>query len=249
MGGGGSLSTRRIGVATFACLAVAFTQAAFAEPKIVPAADVAACVRVGGDVCRTVRDTAKCDAWHREHAAEINADTVVITDSEEHGQVFGFIGKRSEVAANYYRCENPGAITSPPEDWERESWKYESYIGAGDTSITGQAFLRQRGGEVVTCAGSPVLAVPVGYYFDRLTVESLPGLHPDAQLAIRRTTCDATGNFRFSKLPAEKWRIVTKVSWETADRFSPIQGGIVSRVVDSRDGVEPVYLTNADVVR
>ena len=212
-------------------------------------ADVTACVRVGGQICKTVRNLDRCNAWHEEHASLIGADTVVIADSDEHGQVLGFIGKRSEVVANYYRCKNPEAITLPPNEWEEESGKYVGYAGEGSTSITGQAFLRQRGGGVVTCAGSPVIAVPVGHFFDRISPAYLQDLQPGALSLIRQTTCDAAGNFRFSRLPAEKWRVVTNVTWETADRLDKFQGGVLSRVAPSEDAPDPIYLTNTDLVR
>src|SRR5208337_5281057 len=46
--------------------------------------------------------------------------------------------------------------------------EYIPYTKLGGAAIIGQAFMRQKGGGVVTCAGSPVLLVPDTPYIEEM---------------------------------------------------------------------------------
>jgi len=113
--------------------------------------------------------------------------------------------------------------------------EHEPYRADGSASITGQAFLRQRGGGVVTCAGEKVMVMPDTQYFRETLLQLKAGAVPSAGQdvwkgagLVRRTQCDAQGNFTVTKLPAGNWLVVTAVLWTVGYRQ---QGGIVSTSV------------------
>ena len=100
--------------------------------------------------------------------------------------------------------------------------EYQPYLAAGNATITGQAFLTQRGGDVVKAAGRTVTLDPatsVGNEWwekvvtDRYDQSETP---PSTafQQARRTTTADADGRFRFSDLPPGKYYLHTVVTWE-----------------------------------
>lgn len=231
-------------LAVMCLLPMAATAESFA--KIDNDADVSACVRVERKLCKTTRSLDHCNPWHEENAARVGADTVVVVNSDKNSQVLGFIGKRSEVIADYYRCKNPEPIVAAPDYWDVEAFRYENYQGQGTTSIMGQAFLRQRGGGIVTCAGSDVYAIPIGPYFEGVMDPVTASLDERARVLVHHAMCDASGNFKFSKLPEARWRVVTAVVWDTAIRYENVQGGYLSKEVNSVVDPEPVYLTGAD---
>ena len=97
----------------------------------------------------------------------------------------------------------------------------------GPNTIRGQAFLRQRGGGVVTCAGQQVWLIPEGGY----ARERMMNIYSTAnrvaqQIAIadlpnaeylnytRDTVCDAQGNFAFEGIANGRYFVVTAVLWE-----------------------------------
>lgn len=114
--------------------------------------------------------------------------------------------------------------------------EHKTYSNPGQGSIAGQAFLRQRGGGVVTCAGAAVLLFPATpYYFEWAKLmrvyPSVPEhlINPDAKKLVKTTTCNAQGNFGFNGLAHGKWLAMTSVHW-TVGRHE--QGGPLSAVVN-----------------
>lgn len=125
---------------------------------------------------------------------------------------------------------------------------HETYSGAGRGAVQGQAFLRQRGGGVVTCAGSQVFLIPSTPYFHQ-ALRSFSSIE-NAQFSInaeqyrKRTTCDAQGNFRFDAIPDGTWLVVTEVRWHVGHNS---QGGALkSEVIVSEGGKTEVFLTDAN---
>ena len=98
----------------------------------------------------------------------------------------------------------------------------------GTNSITGQAFMRQAGGGVVTCAANPVYLVPrTDYAVERMLNiygksenpgRQLLGVIPDdpdpGYLRLSRDTiCDAEGDFEFFNVPDGEYFVTTGVFW------------------------------------
>jgi hypothetical protein len=99
--------------------------------------------------------------------------------------------------------------------------EHEPYAKPGDNGINGQAFLAQQDGSVVTCAGSRVLLLPATSYFREMfwhmivagrDAESPERTYPGLKTMIRRTECDAQGNFSFSEIPSGTWFMLTEVN-------------------------------------
>lgn len=116
----------------------------------------------------------------------------------------------------------------------------------GPNAVNGQAFLRQKGGGVVTCAGRTVSLIPSGAHSrERIRNEygttRWPALavRPADQpsrvylLHMRRTICDAQGNFAFSGLADGDYFVETVVNWEVAGED---QGGALMAPVSLWDG-------------
>jgi hypothetical protein len=133
-------------------------------------------------------------------------------------------------------------------DPQAGSWILER----GSGSIGGQAFLRQQGGGVVTCAGAMVGVLPATAYatermrllyqstergFNQLRrVEDAP---MDYQQQTRQAQCDAQGRFRIADLPPGEYYLVTRVVWAVGGAQ---QGGSIMRRVRLAPG------QNAEVI-
>ena len=105
----------------------------------------------------------------------------------------------------------------------------------GNATITGQAFLNQQGGGVVTCAGNYVVLTPVNSYssermqliygsttkgylsdLDQGFIQLTPEPPSSYYNLAKQTQCDAQGNFKFKNIPANKeYFIYTQVEWGT----------------------------------
>ena len=148
-----------------------------------------------------------------------------------------------------------GCVTMTPPQWNPVSdateAEYQPYLTGGTGSVTGQAFLTQAGGAVVTAAGRTVTLDPatsVGnewwgkagklWVFRALTPPS-----PGFAKARRTTVADAEGRFKFSDLAAGKYYVRTEVTWEVGD-YVPTQGGLVGQVVEVRDGKTSEVILN-----
>lgn len=132
--------------------------------------------------------------------------------------------------------------TSPPPTWEpttkiRET-EYDHYLEKGTGSLTGQAFLTQRGGGVVKAAGRTVTLDPATstgnewwgksgkVYEHRMLTPPSPGFAK----ARRKAIADADGKFKFTDLPAGKYYVRTEVTWDVV--YHGVQGGLVGQVVE-----------------
>ena len=134
----------------------------------------------------------------------------------------------------------------------------------GSSTITGQAFLNQKGGGVVTCAGREVSLIPVtvystermkaifksdqkGYYGNDTYVYPKIVFNPSAPTEYfnskRTTLCNAQGDFKFVDVPANKeYFILTNVSWEVA--YEPQGGSLMIKVKTTENEVTETILVN-----
>lgn len=116
-------------------------------------------------------------------------------------------------------------------------------LKTGSNTIKGNAFLRQRGGGVVTCAGSDVMLwAATGYAEQRalaLYGNTAGGFNPGIQyrfepdepklsVLTRKSICDSQGNFTFEGLADGAYYVATRVAWHTG---ASTEGGFVARRV------------------
>lgn len=114
--------------------------------------------------------------------------------------------------------------------------EYAQFMQPGQHSVQGQAFLVQRGGDVVRGAGREVTLDPLTPYamewFVRFGADARRFDHmppaPEFAKARRTTVADADGKFSFQDLPAGAYLVRSTVTWETG--YSR-QGGVVADTV------------------
>lgn len=129
---------------------------------------------------------------------------------------------------------------------------HSSYKMKGNSALTGQAFLRQRGGTVVTCAGSTVTLVPASPYFRALVAAIMAGERQDLHVGMdpdvaRTTSCDAQGNFSFRDVPAGSWIVATRVTWQ-AGRYGEQGGNLFREAVLEPNQQTTAILSGVDQV-
>lgn len=111
----------------------------------------------------------------------------------------------------------------------------------GTNRIEGNAFLRQRGGGIVTCAGETVRLVPLGgfakRYFRLRYVEQKPATvdffdAPSYNEHVRETRCDSDGRFSFTRVAPGDYFVETTVSWYLSSLGT--QGGDIGYALQVR---------------
>jgi hypothetical protein len=127
---------------------------------------------------------------------------------------------------------------------------YRAYSGSGSGTVIGQAFLTTRGGDVKVAAGREVYLDPATDYakacFDYVRdAGALYDPTPSAGLLLndrRSTVADAQGRFKFSRLPAGKYFVSTRITWITGAPGNGLQGGVVmgTTIVTASDTAEVV---------
>jgi hypothetical protein len=117
--------------------------------------------------------------------------------------------------------------------------EYQAYTPGGTASLSGQAFLTQRGGGVVKAAGRTVTLDPatsVGNEWwaksgKSWALRSFTPPSPGFAKARKTTVADADGRFKFLGLAPGKYYVRTEVTWE-AGGYTPTQGGLVGQLVE-----------------
>lgn len=145
-----------------------------------------------------------------------------------------------------------GCVTAVPLRNVPTVDELSAYAAPGDRSIAGQAFLRQGGGGVVTCAGEDAVLLPAVPLVEEAMRLWLAGEEVDASTvpranvagSVRWSTCDAAGNFAFAELPARIYWLVVPVRWSVAREP---QGGMLARRISLEGELEPrVILSGSD---
>ena len=128
---------------------------------------------------------------------------------------------------------------SAPTGNEPSLFKITDYQ-LGSNTVRGQAFLKQKGGGVVTCAGElvhlkPNYPKPNTDKYDEELLDYL--ITPEERSLYKETQCDAQGNFEFHKVPSGKWVIQVNVSWDVFSVESvPLPSGNFYYTADDRQG-------------
>ena len=116
----------------------------------------------------------------------------------------------------------------------------------GDSSVSGSAFIRQRNGGIVSCAGFEVELFPQSSYADERLSYLYSNLNKgfNTSRAIdtgdhryladgRKTICGVDGKFKFTNLPNGVYYIITQVAWQVG--YST-QGARLFQKVDLTSG-------------
>jgi hypothetical protein len=137
--------------------------------------------------------------------------------------------------------------------------------GSGPNSVSGDAVLRTRGGDVKTCAGLDVKLVPVnerteiyarwafgsaaGGYASSISQSVDKATMPDEAVPfIRAKKCNAQGQFNFAGLPDGSYYVIATVTWQapSGGRYAYLatQGGELAQRVELAGGKrEEITLT------
>lgn len=142
-------------------------------------------------------------------------------------------------------CAPPAPVTAPRPlvalDLASVAWAADS----GTATVEGQAFLKTRGGDVKYGAGNTVYLVPnTPHTFDWFTrvsrdYSNAPELDPAINKVTRKTLASGDGRFRFERVPAGSYIVVTTVQWgaPVGYRGSLVaQGGFVGAAVTAESG-------------
>ena len=148
------------------------------------------------------------------------------------------------VAATLSGCISMPAPMERPPFPVAEYAQLDGRTGTG--VVTGQVFLRTRGGEVRYGAGSEVLLNPVTSYSTHWYTTSYQGnkllADPDPRYNAHIITvqADGSGNFRFESVPAGDYYLTSEVFWDVPGPYgvSNMQGGYISERVSVEDGKE-----------
>ena len=132
-----------------------------------------------------------------------------------------------------------------------------AYADGGNSTLKGQAFLRQESGKLVTCAGSEVLLMP-DVAWTREVIHQLRqgkiakmrvnGERPSKMFpqAFRKKWCKRDGEFEFARLAPGPWILMTHVTWKAG---YALQGGIMVGFVEVPEGgVEEVVLSSGHLM-
>ncbi len=126
---------------------------------------------------------------------------------------------------------------------------YAQYKNQGTATLSGQAFLKTRGGDVKFAAGSVVTLDPVTEYsrewFEKAgkTWSRRNEMPPNGRFAEfrKKTVADASGHFKFSQLSAGSYYVRTECTWHTGSSNymvpnADIQGGLIFLEVNIAEG-------------
>ncbi|HJU05845.1 MAG TPA: carboxypeptidase-like regulatory domain-containing protein [Nitrospiraceae bacterium] len=110
--------------------------------------------------------------------------------------------------------------------------EYEPYGGEGTATISGEAFLRTRAGDIKKGAGNTVYLNPVTTYstewFERAVLggEQLAAADEQAQAYERSAVTDSKGRFTFERLPPGEYYVACPITWKVPGYFGYAQGTI-----------------------
>lgn len=177
---------------------------------------------------------ADCETWFKKRATIVKANTTVIHSK----------ANPNEFSGKYYQCESGLPLF--------ESFNIADYK-IGSNTVRGQAFLRQKGGGIVTCAGESIHMQPSNEAYNEQFIDNL--LTTEEKALSKEAICDAQGNFEFNKVPSGKWIIKVNVSWNVFSVKSvPLpsgnfyytddnkQGGILTKEVIVKEGEENKFI-------
>nr|WP_286948296.1 hypothetical protein [Pseudomonas sp. UBA6718] len=122
--------------------------------------------------------------------------------------------------------------------------EYAALAKTGTGSVSGQVFMKTRGGDVKVGAGNEVLLIPITshsrtlYLAYQLNVAPSNTPDPRAKPYTQRMVAGVDGDFAFSNVPPGDYYLAGSVTWETfGSRYaSSQQGGFIMMPVTVADG-------------
>lgn len=123
--------------------------------------------------------------------------------------------------------------------------EYEALAKTGTGSVTGQVFMKTRGGDVKVGAGNEVLLIPVTSHsrtlYQAYQMNAAPSNSPDprAKPYTLRMIAGVDGDFAFKNVPPGDYYLAGTVTWEAPGRnYASQQGGFIMMPVTVEDGQE-----------
>lgn len=140
---------------------------------------------------------------------------------------------------------NVGCVGTRHTKFDESQAKYA--LDPGTAKVTGQAFLKTRGGDVKYGAGNTVMLIPACDYFtedyERAVVngENLEKPMPDLvgrfMPYVKKTVADGSGNFEFGNLAAGTYYVECPITWEVgAGLYATTTGGMAHARAVVKDG-------------
>lgn len=117
--------------------------------------------------------------------------------------------------------------------------EYAALAKTGSATVTGQLFMRTRGGDVKTGAGDTIYLNPVTSYSafayeHRSDPDGMTDADPRLFPYMRNTVADATGRFTFKNVPDGEYYLSGKVTWEVPNMAT--QGGTIWKQITVKNG-------------
>ena len=153
-------------------------------------------------------------------------------------------------------CRGPQTL-EPMTDFDANAASIINKKGSG--TVSGQAFLKQAGGGVVTCAGNEVALIPAtDYATQRLRMifgssdygyrdqftQAVSKAEERAYYELRRyTVCDAQGNFVFKGVASGTYYLMSEVVW-SVNQYRNAGGGLMHKVEVKNGRNSEVIMTN-----
>jgi hypothetical protein len=148
-------------------------------------------------------------------------------------------------------------VGSPANPYKRQAQfieaEYAPYGKPGTSTISGQAFVKTRGGDVRYGAGNEVGLNPVTTYSNEWFEQTvrkqrvMEAADPRCDKYYWETRADGEGRFTFENLPAGEYYVFCVISWEVAGQYGmETTGGVASAKVKVGSGQ---HLKNVIVTR
>lgn len=115
-------------------------------------------------------------------------------------------------------CLLPGCMQPMRTPFDES--QFAPFAGEGTATITGQAFMKTRGGDVKFGAGNKVKLFPATDYTNEIRNRGFEGgenigpFDPRLEAHVKSTLADASGNFEFKKLRPGTYHIACMITWE-----------------------------------
>jgi hypothetical protein len=148
--------------------------------------------------------------------------------------------------------------------WDGSDITWYKVNDKGPNIVRGSAFLRQRGGGIVTCAGLHAFLHPAGKYAkawvantygseaggyldNNVKVAEAPLPDPEFNKLGVKTPCDAQGAFQFLGLADGEYYVQAQVFWESPGRYGMQRnGGMLAKKVSLAGGVASQIILTAN---